>query len=200
MEEKIISLINSLGEREEYSSGRYNNIIFCSEAILSNYFKTDIPRELVIFSEIFGAFYFRNDISTKGIKDNRIADKKGCVPVNYFVSISGNKNTMMHLYTDYKDQLSRKFLPFCEGTSGDLIGISLKKKDFGKIYYWFHESEVGKEYILMANSFYEFLQSLFIEEEVGDEVEKQNKEIDENVLKELSPQFVELLRQSGVTK
>lgn len=200
MEEKIVSLINSLGEREGYPSGIYENTVLCNKEILSNYFKADIPEELVIFSETFGAFSFKNGVSAKGIKDSRIADKNGCIPVNYFVAISGTINTMMHLYRDYKDNLTRKFLPFCEGTSGDLIGVSLKKKDFGRIYYWFHESEVGKEYILMANSFYEFLQSLFIEEEVGDEVEQKNKEIDENVLKELSPQFVELLRQSGVIK
>ncbi|RFS14940.1 SMI1/KNR4 family protein [Emticicia sp. C21] len=200
MEEKIMLLVNSLGEREEYPSRRYHNIIICNEEILSKYFKANIPIELRIFSETFGAFSFKNGISAKGIKDNRIADKNGCVPVNYFVAISGNINTMMHLYMDYKDQLSRKFLPFCEGTSGDLIGVSLKKKDFGKIYYWFHESEEGKEYILIANNFYELLQNLFIEEEVGEEEEEKNKEIDENSLKGLSPQYIELLRKSGIIK
>ncbi|RFS17164.1 SMI1/KNR4 family protein [Emticicia sp. C21] len=200
MEEKIISLVNVLGERKEYPQGMFDKTIVCSKEILSNYFKADIPQELVIFSKAFGAFSFRNGIAAKGIKDNRIGHTNGWVPVNYFVSISGNTNTILHLYTDYKDQLSRKFLPFCEGTSGDLIGISLKKKEFGKIYYWFHESKVGKEYILMANSFYEFLQTLFIEEKVGEEVEERNNEIDVNSLTDLSPQFIELLRESGIIK
>jgi len=199
MEEKITLLVDALGEREDYPSGIFDNSIACSEAILKDYFKADIPTDLVVFSKIFGAFSFKNIIMAKSIDKNSAANEHGAVSVNYFVSITGINNTIMHLTVDYKDIISKKFLPFCEGTSGDLIGVSLRKRDFGKIYYWFHESEVGKEYILMANSFYEFLQNLFVEE-VSDNSPVESKEIEEKVLTGLSPAFVELLKKSGIIK
>lgn len=64
----------------------------------------------------------------------------------------------------------------CEGYPGDIIFYSLEKSVFGKIYYWHHESDIGKDILLIANSFIDFIKGLNCEieeekfmEELSDE-------------------------------
>lgn len=189
---KIMETLEKLGEIEEYPSNIYDNIIYCNENVLSSYFGKEIPKDFVAFSEKYGAFRFKNGVLIK-VKSTE-KNTKNIVNVDYFVSVYGEKFTIMHIIDAYKEQISKTFLPFCEGTSGDLIGIRMTEKNYGKIYYWSHEGPVTNSYHLIANSFGDFLQRLFIEEIEPDK----NNPIDQDFLKTLSPKFLEKLRESGI--
>nr|WP_187441488.1 SMI1/KNR4 family protein [Bacillus subtilis] len=56
------------------------------------------------------------------------------------------------------------------GDGGDQVCLGVKGEATGKVYFWDHELTNGvKDTFLVANSFSDFIQSLFIEETSDDE-------------------------------
>ena len=50
------------------------------------------------------------------------------------------------------------------GSGGDLICISAREKDYGKVYFWGHDWDIGSNFVthvLIANSFTDFINSLY---------------------------------------
>ena len=67
----------------------------------------------------------------------------------------------------------KKFVAFCDDTSGNKILLSTSGSDYGKIYYWDHELEADEgekpdysNLTLIADSFDEFLSMLKSEAEI----------------------------------
>ncbi|MFA1794448.1 MULTISPECIES: SMI1/KNR4 family protein [Bacillus] len=69
----------------------------------------------------------------------------------------------------YEEQMPDWIIPIADGDGGDQICLGVKGEETGKVYFWDHELTNGvKDTFLVANSFSDFIQSLFIEE-VSDE-------------------------------
>ncbi|NWJ46824.1 MAG: SMI1/KNR4 family protein [Chloroflexi bacterium] len=67
----------------------------------------------------------------------------------------------------YEDRVPSNFLTIAADPGGNLICISFKGVDAGKVYYWDHEGELDKSSVdsyenvyLIANTFEEFINSL----------------------------------------
>lgn len=72
----------------------------------------------------------------------------------------------------YEEQMPDWIIPIADGDGGDQICLGVKGEAAGKVYFWDHELTNGvKDTFLVANSFSDFIQSLFIEEatDVDDE-------------------------------
>jgi len=80
------------------------------------------------------------------------------------------------------DQINLKFFPLFEGYPGDIIYYSLEENSLGKIYYWHHESDIDEEDILIADSFYHFIDTFYIEYE--DNVDE--KPLSDNELEQIN--------------
>ncbi|KOS49082.1 hypothetical protein AN272_20350 [Bacillus amyloliquefaciens] len=65
----------------------------------------------------------------------------------------------------YKEQMPDWIIPIADADGGDQICLGVKGEAAGKVYFWDHELTNGvKDTFLVANSFSDFIQSLFIEE------------------------------------
>jgi hypothetical protein len=63
------------------------------------------------------------------------------------------------------------FIPICDDTFGNLILLSVKGPDYGKVYFWDHEQETEpadySNLTLIADSFEEFINNLKTPEDAG---------------------------------
>ncbi len=77
------------------------------------------------------------------------------------------KNNCQELWDD--QALSREMFPFGQDPAGNFLCISLKKDDYGKVYYCSHEFEDAETGYLVqseiAISFSAFLNCLYVDEE-----------------------------------
>ena len=72
-------------------------------------------------------------------------------------------NELREYIMDYKINNSRipeSFLPIAEDSGGNLICISCKGKDIGKIFFWDHELEGEDNVHFIADNFDDFLNGL----------------------------------------
>lgn len=101
--------------------------------------------------------------------------------------ISVEKNIKM-FYSE--DQIRMKFFPICEGASGDLIIYSLEPRSFGKVFYWSHDSAIGSDIFLIAESFNDFINRI--------EVKKEEKDSKEIVEVKYSPRLLKLINAKRI--
>lgn len=92
--------------------------------------------------------------------------------VSYFL---GNRKQVYERIQSRLDPFDRRRIPdnmlvIANDPEGDLILLSVKGQDYGKIYYWDHEMETEpadySNLTLIADSFEEFINSLKSEEEI----------------------------------
>lgn len=86
-----------------------------------------------------------------------------------------------------EEQIGMKFFPICEGASGDLIIYSLEEQSFGKVYYWSHDSAIGDDTFLIAESFNDFIGRI--------EARKEEKDDREVVGVKYSPRLLKLINE-----
>ncbi|WP_010302603.1 SMI1/KNR4 family protein [Candidatus Odyssella thessalonicensis] len=87
-----------------------------------------------------------------------------------------NENLLMNIEL-YRDRVPNNMIPIGDDPGGNLILISLKGPDRGKVYFWDHEMEADSaqgevpdysNLTLIADSFDEFINNLRNDEEVPD--------------------------------
>ncbi|MGX4294633.1 SMI1/KNR4 family protein [Bacillus sp. JK62] len=72
----------------------------------------------------------------------------------------------------YEEQIPDWIIPIADGDGGDQVCLGVKGEATGKVYFWDHELTNGiKDTFLVANSFSDFIQSLFIEETTDEDDE-----------------------------
>lgn len=94
--------------------------------------------------------------------------------VRYFLGIFPDKdNDLLNHLKIYKNRLPDNIFPIAYDSCGNLICISVKGPDRGKVYFWDHEMEAGEgqepdysNLTLIADSFSEFLENLKDESEI----------------------------------
>lgn len=93
--------------------------------------------------------------------------------IDWFLAIyegeSDNLKEYIEIYKIEEKRLPHHILPIAHDSGGNLICISCGEEDYGKIYFWDHESEVDyslsddtdySNLYFIANSFDEFLANL----------------------------------------
>lgn len=108
-------------------------------------------------------FYFKEDSSNGSI-------------LRYFLSFTPNKyENILVVYRDYRNRIPQNMFPIACDPFGNLVLISIKMADRGKIYFWEHEMEADpsleevpdySNLTLINDSFEEFLNSLRSIEEI----------------------------------
>lgn len=96
------------------------------------------------------------------------------VDVFFGVKKDPNNNLLMNIKL-YEERIPSNFLPIADDPGGNLILLSIKGIDRGKIYFWDHDLEADPDLneipdysnlILIADSFDEFINGLHSEDEI----------------------------------
>ncbi|MEG7378046.1 SMI1/KNR4 family protein [Bacillus subtilis] len=88
----------------------------------------------------------------------------------YGFGIDDNDFNVKSMTVTYEEQIPDWIIPIADGDGGDQVCLGVKGEATGKVYFWDHELTNGvKDTFLVANSFSDFIQSLFIEEASDDE-------------------------------
>lgn len=105
-------------------------------------------------------FFFKNDIEDGSILDRLF----GIVDEDY-------ENLLLYI-KKYKDRIPENCIPIAGDPGGNLVLLSIKMADRGKIYFWDHHREAPdgetpdySNLTLIADSFQEFLDGLKAEPE-----------------------------------
>ncbi|MFB8091748.1 SMI1/KNR4 family protein [Bacillus velezensis] len=83
----------------------------------------------------------------------------------------------------YEEQMPDWIIPIADGDGGDQVCLGVKGEATGKVYFWDHELTNGvKDTFLVANSFSDFIQSLFTEEAADEDDGILSIELDDDLL------------------
>lgn len=104
----------------------------------------------------------------------KFKDGTGASDVRFFLGIYPDKdNDLLNHLKIYKKRLPLNVFPIAYDSGGNLILISVKGPDRGKVYFWDHEMEVGEgempdysNLTLIADTFSEFIENLKDESEI----------------------------------
>ncbi|WP_342496891.1 SMI1/KNR4 family protein [Bacillus sp. FSL R5-0593] len=132
----------------------------------------DITDDYKEFLNLYGECWIEEDnVFFPVLEDNPLADN-GNLRLGYFYGLNHNDANIIKLKEDLSEQMPDWIIPIADGDGGDQVCLGVKGEAAGKVYFWDHELTNGvKDTFLVANSFSDFIQSLFIEEatDVDDE-------------------------------
>lgn len=103
--------------------------------------------------------------------------EKGSFIDNLFGVIKDLNNNLLLNIDLYKNRIPTNFIPIGDDPGGNLILLSVKTPDRGKVYFWDHEMEADTDQgeiadysnlTLISDSFEEFLNGLHSSEEIED--------------------------------
>lgn len=111
--------------------------------------------EIKEFISKFGNSRFIKDVYAKiNIKSGFLQSRE--IEIGAIFGWDGSKKSRPSIINQYfsPDQITVAFFPLFEGYPGDIIYYSLEEDSYGKIYYWYHESD-NDDYFL-ANTLHDF--------------------------------------------
>lgn len=194
--EVIKSKINSIGGVQKNPSCNQNIINEINGSLFFEFEKkigARLPDLYKGMYEVYGPFSFKKSIRVKCKDSNPVADEYNTVSVDYFYSIENATGcSIIDLLKKYSLQLPEFLIPICDGESGDLICVDVRKGNSAKIYYWSHEESSDRNLFLIEENFFDFILKLEVKEDTDEEKISLNK-ITVNPSKEL----LEMLRKSG---
>jgi len=120
-------------------------------------------KRLLDFVSQYGFGYFTGEVGIIPTKLPPVVTKEDPVcPVGRFFGFGDGKNSISNIIKTYSipEQISIRCFPLCYGVSGDIFLYSLEEKSFGKIYYWYHEGDIGNDLFLVAENFTAFIDGL----------------------------------------
>ena len=125
----------------------------------------EINQEIIDFIDEFGFSMPSNDglrfISLEDIPVNG-ENKKKC-ELGIFYGWGKDSNSIEYNREAFSDYISKEYLIIGEASPGDQICISLKDKNYGKIYYWMHDpAKDEKDFYLISENINDFMKSFFI--------------------------------------
>lgn len=94
---------------------------------------------------------------------------------NFFGVVPGYESGLVSRWSSFLERIPSNMIAIASSPGGNLILLSVKGPDHGKIYFWDHERETEpadySNLTLIADSFDEFINNLKSEEEI-EELEK----------------------------
>ena len=160
----IIHKIKELGGFA-YSSEKDGQFVL-TESMIDGVKKTlgILPeKEVIDFVSQYGFSYFIDEVGIipKELPPVVTMEDPVC-PVGGFFGFGDGKNSINKIIKTYgiPEQVSIRFFPLCDGVSGDIFLYSLEEKSFGRIYYWYHEGDIGNDLFLVAENFTAFIDGL----------------------------------------
>lgn len=145
----------------------------------------DLPEDYKNFLLKYGeCMIMEDDLVFPVLEDNPLADE-GVMSFGFFYGLEKNRYDIRNIRDIYFDQMPEWVLPIADAEGGDQICIAVKGEKTGKIYFWDHELRNGQQDLfLIANSFNDFIQSLFVQEtsEDGKDDGIVSFELDEDLL------------------
>lgn len=182
---KINKFISFLEVKEDNKDYDINSFLDTVKELMGR-----LPEKgLLHFISEYGFSYFKTEMIVEPIQKQRNTDYFIVGPILGFgkTTVSVEKNIKMY-YS--QDQIEIKFFPICEGASGDLIIYSLEDQSFGKVYYWSHDSALGNDTFLIAESFDEFINKI--------EIKKEEKDKREVIEVKYSPRLLKLINEKRI--
>jgi len=149
-------------------------------------------KEVLDFVSQYGFGYFTGEVGIIPIELPPVVTKEDPVcPVGRFFGFGDGKNSINNIIKTYSipEQISIRFFPLCDGVSGDIFLYSLEEKSFGKIYYWYHEGDIGNDLFLVAENFTAFIDGL--QQIISKPVEKSKVR-----MTFISPKMLELMNKT----
>lgn len=122
--------------------------------------------EITEFVSKFGNSRFINDVYAKNdIKSGFL--QSGEIEIGTIFGWGDSNKGVSSIINQYfsPDQITARFFPLCEGYPGDIIYSSLEEGSFGKIYYWYHESDNEEDDYFLADTLNDFIDKFFIKVE-----------------------------------
>lgn len=196
--EEIESKIASLGGVQKNPSCTTNIIDEEYTRSLNEFellFSSVLPEAYKHFYRKYGPCSFVNSVKIKCEQAPPPANERNEVSVDYFYAIQKEGECSVgRLLNQYADQMPKGLFPICDGESGDLICIDLRKGNgFGRVIYWYHEGDLTKDVFIVAESFIKFILKL----ELRNEADQSDDELVEKMKVEISPDLLNLLKGSG---
>ncbi len=189
MEDRLINILESLGGVKpnisiEKTIPTRNSLELVKK--LMERFTNEVPQSYLSFLKEIGAVSFNFEIKIRGIE--RIPVENEGVSVDNFYDLANDAACLLNVLEEFQGNLPDNLLPICDGEPGDLVVINMEKYDYGKVYYWYHDTN---DIFLLANNFNDFLRKLYIEGE---------KSTEEIKIKNISSRFLERLKKTGITR
>lgn len=78
--------------------------------------------------------------------DGSIDTETDTYDVSFIKGIDGDRSSVMKDANNYFGRISRYMLPIADDMFGNLFLLSVRKKDFGSVYFWDHEFEYDEDY------------------------------------------------------
>lgn len=90
---------------------------------------------------------------------------EGDLILNWVCSWDRDDEMSLHVVLDHSELIKEGFLAFADDPGGNEFLLNLNEHSNGEVYYWSHDRNLvnGKNKILIANSFSDFLNRLDIE-------------------------------------
>lgn len=95
--------------------------------------------------------------------------------IAWFYAINNEDYDLVKENKFFEGRIPNNFIAIGEGSGGDLICISAGAKDYGKVYFWGHDWDIGLNFVthvLIATSFTDFINSLYETKLLEDENKK----------------------------
>ncbi|MFS0654928.1 SMI1/KNR4 family protein [Bacillus sp. 179-C3.3 HS] len=128
------------------------------------------------FISEYGECWIEDNVYTQ-LKEEPVWLDGEAVPVGLFYGLEQNKYDIRDVIKTYKEQLPEKIIPIADADGGDQICLDVSELNQGKVYFWDHELRDGEQDLfLIADTFTEFIEGLFVVEE--DEEDSETGAID----------------------
>lgn len=150
----------------------------------------DMNHNFMQFVLKYSPFQFKENVVIKNTNKKLLhLMKEKTLNVDIFYSMS--KNSSYSVFKELEmlnNQIPKGFFPFCsDGFSGDLFCIGIDNKNYGKIFYFWHEAP-NDRFFKICDSFEAFLESL-INFDLPDDSdvyeEEDNTPLSETLLKDI---------------
>lgn len=137
--------------------------------------------DITEFITKFGNRRFIKDVYAKNnIKSGFL--QSGGIEIGTIFGWGSSKKSIPSIINQYfsPDQIIARFFPLCEGYPGDIIYSSLEEGSFGKIYYWYHESDNEEDDYFLADTLHDFIDNFFIKvDDDSDEIPLSDDELEQ---------------------
>lgn len=136
----------------------------------------DFPKDYRHFLEKYkNGIAFDKDVAyIPDVQSPWAAKNTGWQSLDFFYGLNEGPGSVKEAFEKYKDRIPERYIPIAEAPGGNVIIISCREQNHGKVFLWDHEGEpeakvedeVASNMYLIKNGFANFVGSLFEKDNV----------------------------------